>query len=287
MQGVAAPADAYRSFLLRLVGHGVGQALHRMVGRHLEAVEVEESVQLGEFACAVAAEQGEADRAQRAAHEILRAHADRWQRKLFRRWRPSSGDAEHHRPQAIGELGKAPGGGEASFDDLEELAVAGGELDDRAVVVGAGEGEGMVGGERDVAGATQRKEDGRAVFDHADSLPRVGGGSSSDPPGASDRRRRCSHRPRPATTPSSSRWPRWIESISPPAPPHPRGPSRRIRYRFAARPQHPARSSDRIDIDSPQGPVISGRFSRRIRYRFAARAARAICSSGRIDIDSP
>jgi hypothetical protein len=157
MEGVAATAYAYGALLLRFVRHGVGQTLDRMVRHHLEAVEVKQAMQLGELAFAVAAEEGEADRAQRASHQIPRTEADRWQRELFGRRRPSSGDTEHHRPQPFGELGKMPSGGAVAFDDLEEFSVAGGQLDDRTVVVGAGQGQGMVGGERGVALAPQRK----------------------------------------------------------------------------------------------------------------------------------
>jgi hypothetical protein len=210
MEGIAAPARTYGAPLLFLVGHRVAQALDRMVGRDLEAVEMEQAVQFGELTFAVAAEQGEADRSQGAALERSGALADRWQGELLRRWRLSPGDAEHHRPEPVGELGEMSRGGAASLDEVEEVAVVHGELDDGAVVVGAGHREGVVVRQR--RGAPQGQQDRRAVRGHGDSLPRAGGGSSGNTPGASDRRRHA------------------------PTPPHrlqPRAPSSRNRYRFA------------------------------------------------------
>jgi hypothetical protein len=67
----------------------------------------------------------------------------------------AAGDAEHHRPEPIGEFGEAPAHGEAPFDDLQELSVACGELDDGAVVLGAGDDQRVVGGEI----VAQRKQD--------------------------------------------------------------------------------------------------------------------------------
>jgi hypothetical protein len=120
---------------------------------------MEQAVQFGQPAFAVAAEEREADRAQRPAAELSRFEADRRQRELFGRRRPAAGDAEHRRPETIGEFGEALAHGAAAFHDLEELSVACGELDDGSVVLGASDGQGMVRRERDVAGMAQRKQD--------------------------------------------------------------------------------------------------------------------------------
>jgi hypothetical protein len=63
-------------------------------------------------------------------HEVPGAVLDRRQRVARRRGR---------RPAARNTIGQPfggrPAGGAASFDELEEVVVVGGELDDRAVVV--------------------------------------------------------------------------------------------------------------------------------------------------------
>jgi hypothetical protein len=89
---------------------------------------------------------------------------------LVGRRRSTAGDAKDHGPQPVGELREVPRGGAAALDDLEQLAVVGGEFGDRAVVVGARLGQGMVGGERPVAGLPEREEDGRAVRTQRRSL---------------------------------------------------------------------------------------------------------------------
>jgi hypothetical protein len=116
---------------------------------------MEQAVQFGELTFAVAAEEGEADRAQCTPLQGTGALADRWEGELLGRWRLPPRDAKQHRPEPVGELGEVPRGAAASFDELEEVAVVPGELDDRPVVVGAGDSERMVGGQRD--GSTHRE----------------------------------------------------------------------------------------------------------------------------------
>jgi hypothetical protein len=168
MEGISSPARTYGTVLLLLVGHRVAQALDRMVGGDLVAVEMQQTVQFGELTFAVAAEQRETDRSQRAALQRPGTCAERWQRELLRRRGLSPGDAGQHRPEPVGELGEMPGGGAVTFDDVEQLAIVPGELDDGAVVVGAGHRERVVVPQRD--GAPHGEKDRRAMRGHDDSL---------------------------------------------------------------------------------------------------------------------
>jgi hypothetical protein len=171
MQRIAAAQSSHGSLLVGLVGHRVGQAFDWPVGRDLEAVEMQEPVEFAEAAFAVAAENCETDRAEWTALEVLGVGAYGRQRELFGgRWL-SAGDAKDHGPEPVGELGEMPRGGPAAFDEVDQPAVVLGELGDRAVVVGARLGQGMVGGERPVAGLPEREEDGRAVRTHRCPFP--------------------------------------------------------------------------------------------------------------------